>query len=200
MPNWWGAGKAAPVQVATCWGEPSSRPPQARSKATGGGIARWGAKPRPVWRNARPPGFNGPRLSVDVVLIDCASKQAKTQVEAGWSCAAGAGRDPRGTPPKDGGRWSLTRSEGAKAKAVKEGRSPDPACAGDGTSPEAPPECRPESAALRSRCRSNFPVSAPKPPPNRGQVLSTKTPRSRRFRLSKRRPFRDEKHHGMQQV
>ena len=20
VPNWWGAGKAAPVQVATCWG------------------------------------------------------------------------------------------------------------------------------------------------------------------------------------
>ena len=80
VPNWWGAGKAAPVQVATCWGEPSSRPPQCRSEAKCGGIARWGAKPRPVWRNARPPGFNGPRLSVDVVLIDCASKQAKAQV------------------------------------------------------------------------------------------------------------------------
>ena len=123
MPNWWGAGKAAPVQVATCWGEPSSRPPQCRSEAKCGGIARWGAKPRPVWRNARPPGFNGPRLSVDVVLIDCASKQAKAQVGAGWSYATGTGQGRQGRqgrPQADPAREAPT---GAECKPVEARRS-----------------------------------------------------------------------------
>lgn len=193
MPNWWGAGKAAPVQVATCWGEPSSRPPQCRSAAKCGGIARWGAKPRPVWRNARPPGFNGPRQSVDVVLIDCAATKQKHKLKTGGLApqahdgAVKGGKEAAGRPsPRSADRRGVQARRARRSGAAR---------------PESDFGKRlRESLAIARICRRHFPVSASKPPPNRGQVLSTKTPRSRRFRLSKRRPFRDEKHHGMQQI
>ena len=67
------------MQVATCWGKPSSRPPQARSKATGGGIARWGQSP-PRLAERKTTRFLRSPQSGDVVLI---AKQARPQVETG---------------------------------------------------------------------------------------------------------------------
>ena len=80
-----GAGKAAPVQVATCWGSRvDPRKPGAKRQA---GDSSMGAKPCPVWRNAKTTRFLRSPQSGDVVLI---AKQARPQVETGWSCAAGA--------------------------------------------------------------------------------------------------------------
>ena len=144
-----GAGKAAPVQVATCWGNRrvDPRKPGAKRQA---GDSSMGAKPRPVWRYARPPGFNGPRQSVDVVLIDCNSKQAKHKL--GRVVLRPKHRTgPRGTPPKDGGRWSLTRSEGAKAKAARRGAAPTQPAQVMEHHRSAPPESADRKAPLCGR-------------------------------------------------
>ena len=77
-----GGRQSRPGAGGNLLGEPSVDPRNAVAKRSAGDSSM-GAKPRPVWRNARPPGFNGPRLSVDVVLIDCAGKQAKAQVGPG---------------------------------------------------------------------------------------------------------------------
>ena len=157
-----GAGKAAPVQVATCWGEPSSRPPQARSKATGGGIARWGAKPRPVLRRRRRTG--PPRHPTE-----------------GWG-AAGALHAVKARRQRRQGGAQLTQP----AQVMEHHRS-------------APPESADRKVPLCGRA-AGLTFGECKTAPKSGAGFGTKTPRSRRFRLSKRRPFRDEKHHGMQQV
>ena len=62
-----GGEQSRPGAGGNLLGEPSVDPrkPGAKRQA---GDSSMGAKPRPVWRNARPPGFNGPRLSVDVVF------------------------------------------------------------------------------------------------------------------------------------
>ena len=185
-----GGGQAKPPRCR--WqpaGELSSRPPQARSKATGGGIARWGQSPalsggtqdHPVYTVAAERGCG----------VDCKASKAtsRNRVVLRRRRMTGPSRAAR-RPQADPAREAPT---GAECKPV-------------GRAGQAQPDRSDfesdfgESAAIAAIYRSHFPVSASKPPRNRGQVLSTKTPRSWRFLALKRPPFRGYKHHGMQQI
>ena len=169
-----------PVQARRCpTGGGQAKPPRCRWQPAGGsrrvdprkpGAKRqaedssMGAKPRPVWRNARPPGFNGPRQSVDVVLIDCASKQAKTQVEPGGLTPEHDGAVKGGKRPQaDPARRSADRRGVQARRARRSGAARPESDFGKWLR---------ESAAIAAIYRSHFRWSS-KPPRNRGQVLST---------------------------